>query len=96
MVRRQLDFVHLRRPLIVEESLAAGQPTNRIFLAIEVGKGKFMVVRVVRVLLWGVCAMVGVGKAYDWGWGVGGGNSVDGKGGGRVDWHCGDNGSGGR
>jgi hypothetical protein len=37
-----------------------------------------MVVRVVRVLLRGVCTMVGVGKAWDWGWGVGEGNSVDG------------------
>jgi hypothetical protein len=80
MVRNQPDFVHLRRPLIVEEALTGGQPTNMIFLSIEVGKGKVMVVWVVRVLLCGVCAMVGVEKAWDWGRGVGEGNSVDGQG----------------
>ena len=33
-----------------------------------------------RVLLWEVCTMVEVGKAWGWGWGVGEGNSVDGQG----------------
>jgi hypothetical protein len=52
--------------LIVEKALTAGQPNNKIFLAVEDGKGKVMVVRVMRVLLRGLCAMVGFGKAWDW------------------------------
>jgi hypothetical protein len=70
------DFVHLRRPLIVEEALTARQPTNKIFLAVEGGKEKVMVVRVVRVLLRvGAVCYGGVGKAWDCG--VWKGNLVD-------------------
>jgi hypothetical protein len=67
------DFVHLRRPLIVEKALTAGQPTNRIFLAVEGGKGKVMVVWVVRVLLQvgGYALWWGSGKPGIFTWSVG-------------------------
>jgi hypothetical protein len=73
MVRNQLDFVHLRCPLIVEEALTTGQPTNMIFLAIEVGEGKVMVVR---VLLRGRGVRY-VGGRESLRWGVREGNPVD-------------------
>jgi hypothetical protein len=83
MVCNQPDFVHLRCPLILEEALTTGQPINMIFLAIEVGEGKVMVVR---VLLRGRGGGGGGGGRESLGWGVREGNSMDGQGDGRVDW----------
>jgi hypothetical protein len=97
MVCNQPDFVHLRCPLILEEALTTGQPINMIFLAIEVGEGKVMVVR---VLLRGRGGGGG-GGALCWGSGKPGmgseGREFDGWAGGRKGGLAlGDKGSGGR